>query len=133
MEKLLLASERKHEFTIEGKVQGTDVKGQFKCKYPSVLDEIQIEVQSSNLIREANPSTLSNATYDVSYMIAYNNVLLEEKPQWYDLDILDNYQIIIEVYNEIKNFVDNFRKGNEQSTDSASSNESRDKGTVESK
>lgn len=133
MEKLLLESARYHDFTIKGKVLGKEVEGTFKAKYPSVLDEIQIQVESSNLIKDANPETLSNATFDITYMIAYNNVLLKEKPEWYDLNVIDNYNVIIEVYNEISKFVDNFRNGNERNSDSTDSNETRNKEVVESK
>lgn len=133
MEKLLLASERTHEFELKTVVQGEEVKGKFKIKYPSVLDEIEIQKDYSNLLKGANPDTLMNAAFDLFYIVARNKVLLLEYPEWYNLEVLDNTDIIYDINEEIEKFIDNFRKGNGKAGDSKDSNESKDKTAVASK
>ncbi|NLY08539.1 MAG: hypothetical protein GXZ11_01350 [Tissierellia bacterium] len=133
MNKLLLTSERQYEFDIEGIVQGEDVKGKFKCKYPSVMDTLEIEAKLSKLISDTDVNTLSNRAYDLAYMMAYNEVLLIEKPDWYDMGILDDVDVIVKIHNAIYGIVDSFRNRNKEDKDTANSNRPESKGAMESK
>lgn len=133
MEKLLFANERVKEFEIQGEVQGQKVKGKFKAKYPSVLDTLQIQKENSNLIQDANPETLANLAYDMAYMMAYLNVLLIEKPEWFNYEIIDNIDVLINVYDEVNNFVSTFRSGNGEDKHSDDGDKAVAKKTVEGK
>lgn len=133
MEKLLFANERVKEFEIKGKIQGEDVKGKFKAKYPSVLDTLEIQKINSNLLKGANPNTLANITYDTAYMMAFLEVLLLEKPEWFDYSVIDNVDIIFDTYKEVYDFVESFRSGDGDDRHSDNSNEAVAKETVEDK
>lgn len=131
MNKFLLTSERQHEFEIEGNVQGEKVKGKFKCKFPSIMDTLEIEAKLSKLISNTDVNTFSNRAYDLAYMVAYNEVLLLEKPNWYDMEVLDDIEVIVKVHSAIYGFVDSFRNRNEGNTDKEASDRSADKEVVE--
>ena len=131
MNKFLLTSERQHEFEIEGNVQGEKVKGKFMCKFPSIMDTLEIEAKLSKLISNTDVNTFSNRAYDLAYMMAYNEVLLLEKPNWYDMEVLDDIEVIVKVHSAIYGFVDSFRNGNEGNTDKEASDRSADKEVVE--
>lgn len=133
MEKLLLANERKHTFTISGKVQGKDVTGEFECKYPSVIDELSIDSLASKLLEKSNPDTLRNDAFYNAHIIAYTNTLLTKRPDWYNLEVIDNIKIVEKVYKEVLKFVNTFRQRNEQTTDTPDSNDTEDKEVMEGK
>lgn len=133
MEKLLIANERVHEFKIEGIVQGQKVKGDFKAKYPSVLDNIKIQSIHSNLVKDANLETFADVAYDATYIMAYLDVTLTEKPEWFDFDVIDNFEIVYEVFEGVRKFADSFRSGTEEGADRTDSTDAKGKKTVESK
>lgn len=133
MEKFILLSERKHKFEIEGEIQGEKVKGEFECKYPSIMDTLEIDNETSRLIAGSSPATLSNRAYDLAYRVAFTSVLLTKKPKWYVFEIMDDGDIVRKVYDEVVKFITTFRAGNEnlENTDNSVGHE--DKKTVESK
>lgn len=133
MEKFLLANQRKHSFTIEGRVQTKLVKGEFECKYPSVIDGLQINTNSSRLLENAYTDALANEAFNMAYKIAFTDVLLTKRPEWFNFAILDDMEVINKVYAEIMNFIDTFRQGNGEEEHREISNNSTDEEIMEGK
>ena len=131
MEKFKDINERLHEFEIEAVLQGKNVKGKFKCKYPSIANTISIEVRMSRILDKASVDTLPTATADLAYMLAYNDTLLIERPDWYNPKYFEDDTIIKDVYMEIYAFANSFRYGNEQEDNSGDSIEPDDGEPVE--
>ena len=69
--------------------------------------------------------------YDSAYVMAYLEVTLVEKPDWFNFEIIDNFEIIYKVFDEVRLFVDDFRTGNDGKKDSGNSAKSKSKEVVE--
>ena len=133
MEKFILKEERIHKFTIEEEVDGTKLKGDFISKYPSITDEMNIHVAMSQRLSGANASTVSDVGSELAYMMSVADVLLIEKPDWFDFETLGDRDILTKVVEEILVFNNSFRNSNEKDRHSKLSTKQQDEEIVEGK
>lgn len=133
MENFLIDETKQYEFEIEGIFDGIERKGKFKCKYPSITDEFKIQALVTNLLDGSNPAQVLDEVRKVAYMVATNEVLLLEKPDWYNPNTLGDFTIVRKVANEIFTFQNSFRKEDEQDRLSESSIKPENEEIVESK
>lgn len=132
MEKFININERQHEFEINTILQGQEVKGNFKAKYPSIADGLTIDLRMSRILEGGNADTLPKETVDLAYMLAFNETLLIEKPEWYKNEYFESKEIVQEVYMQIYRFVDNFRQRNKTIGNSTNSTRQENGTTLES-
>lgn len=133
MKELLLVNERKHTFTIKGVVQGEAVSGEFTAHYPSLKDEIRIQSALSQLISGADLEYFPARVYDFAYSIAYLSVVLDETPEWFVIDKIDDQQVIIDVYKEVVDFINSFRRKDEDRGTEGTGSQAEDSEAVEGK
>lgn len=133
MEKFLLSSERTHDFTIEAAIQGQKVKGNFTCKYPSIQDTLQIDLETNQRIGGADLDSIHASTYELAYAISYCETLLIDYPEWFNLDIIDDREVIYQVMLEIENFRLSVQKGDGTGESKADSSKAGDEETLEVK
>lgn len=113
MKELLLVNERKHTFTIEAVVQGEAVSGEFTAHYPTIKDEIKIQSELSRLVSGADLDYFPAQVYELAYAIAYLGVVLEDTPEWFSVDKFDDEKVIYSVYKEVVDFINSFRRKDE--------------------
>lgn len=133
MKELLLVNERKHTFTIEAVVQGEAVSGEFTAHYPSLKDEIRIQSALSQLISGADLDYFPTRVYEVAYAIAYLGVVLDETPEWFVIDKIDDEQVIYDVYKEVVDFINSFRGKDEDRSAEGTGSQAEDTEAVEGK
>lgn len=131
MQEFIDAELRKHKFTIKTKVFGKDVEGEFECKYPSVRDSLKIQTEASKYLEGADPQNTFDNTVVQALKIATNDRLLTKKPKWYDIDNLDNFAVVDEVYSEVDKFIESFRQKMYPGKDSGNSTETDNAETME--
>lgn len=103
----------KHTFA-----DGLEVDGQFTCKKITILDKSKIGMRRSQLAggmycvrdEEGNPTGqgLDPDTDVLNLMIAHLEVSLVQKPDWFKLDELDDYELIEKVAVEVFSFEKTF-------------------------
>ena len=119
-------------FTKTYRVHGKNKTGTFTFKYPSLVDRMQIGVARAKLIDGASEQSLDRLTSDLSYMIAYIGKLCIKQPQWFNLNVIEEYDVINDLFTEVTNWVTNFRRNLETSEDAGYSDSTNDEDDVDS-
>jgi len=95
--------------------------GSFVIHKPSQMERLEIGKISSVL--RGGDEKLDTRAYNIATIIATLEVLLDDKPDWFDVfDPELEYEILEEVYEQYINFLNNFRNkagGSEPKGDSA--------------
>lgn len=133
MQEFIDIKKRHHKFHIKTKVFGKEVEGDFICKFPSVLDSLDIQVQASKYVKGVDTADLFETTLIQALELATIDVLLIKKPEWYDPSEIDDYEVISQVHKEIQDYTHTFREQLHQGNDSGSSTESTDTEVMEGK
>lgn len=133
MENFLVDKTRQHEFVIEGKVDGVDRKGKFISKYPTIIDDLTIGVEMSKYLAGGNPNMILDASQQLAYMQATTDVLLVEKPDWFNPYTMGDATYLRKVVDEILAFNRTFRGEDEQDRLSSDGASKADAETMEGK
>ncbi|MBU5669511.1 hypothetical protein KQI68_06620 [Peptoniphilus sp. MSJ-1] len=131
MQEYLDIDKRQHTFNIKTTVFGKEVEGEFTCKYPSVLDSVKIQVLASRYLEGADNENIFDRAVVQAFKLASLDVLLVKKPDWYDIDNLDRFETIDDIYREVDNFTATFRNEMYKSEDTRDSSKSGDSEVVE--
>lgn len=124
---------RQKEIEIEARIQGQEVKGNFLVKFPSIMDRIEAETKASRILKEADVNTMLTETYLLTQAICYLEKVIIEKPDWYNLDYIDDPQVILDLYGKAKEFENSFRAKDESDGLEGDSDKSVDEKSLEGK
>lgn len=114
MQNLLLdLNTRKNTFELNAKIQNEEVVGTFVSHYPSVMDRIKIETKLARILEGVDLSNMQIDAYYAARAVCYLDVVLESKPLWFDVNKLESYDYILEVYNKCIEFENSFRQEDE--------------------
>lgn len=105
-----------HTFSIDAlsEVDGKRYFGTFTSKKLSVRDISQLGVRRAQLcgglkFDVASPgSGLDIDTYNINSMLAHLDLAITDAPEWWNLDILTDMEIMSKVYKEVVSFESNF-------------------------
>lgn len=101
---------RKHAFEITLEVDGEEKTGTFKAVYPSIFQRIEIGKRRAALLKGVSMESLDQFTYDLVYEVACLEVLLTEKPDWFDMKNMYEVEPIGKVFGEVMDWINSFRK-----------------------
>lgn len=126
-------NDRQKTITMEAKIQGQDVKGDFTVKFPSALDIIKYESRLSGLLTEASVPNMTAYAYNLAATICYLDAVIVRKPYWYDENKIDDLDFYFRLYNEVKEFENSFRSKDEEEESKGNSDKPVDEEVVEGK
>lgn len=115
------AEARTCTFTKTYKIRGKNKTGTFVFKYPSLLDRTQIGVARAKMLDGAQEQSLDKMTSDLLYIIAYLGKLCIKNPNWFNLNLIEEYDVLFDLFNEVSKWVDDFRLSMERGTDDGDS------------
>lgn len=118
----------KKTISIDG---GKVMEGTFKAKYMGVSARLRIGTIRAKLLDGAPGQSLDALTDDIAYMIAYLTVALVETPKWWNYDLIDDIPDLRDIYMEVYNFHQSFRRANEQDTNVGNSTDTTSEENVE--
>lgn len=124
---------RQKEIELEATIQGKKVKGNFLVKFPSIMDRIEAEARAARILNQADVNTMLTETYLLTQAICYLERVIIKKPEWYNFDYIDDPQVVLDLYGEVKEFENSFRPKNEEDERPGDSDESVDEESLESK
>lgn len=124
---------RQKEIELEATIQGKKVKGNFLVKFPSIMDRIEAEAKAARILNQADVNAMLTETYWLTQAICYLERVIVEKPDWYNLDYIDDPQVVLDLYGEVKEFENSFRPKDEQDKHEGDSSESVDEESLEGK
>lgn len=122
---------RQKEIELEATIQGKKVKGNFLVKFPSIMDRIEAEAKAARILKQADVNAMLTETYWLTQAICYLERVIVEKPDWYNLDYIDDPQVVLDLYGEVKEFENSFRPKDEQDKHEGDSSESVDEESLE--
>lgn len=122
---------RQKEIELEATIQGKKVKGNFLVKFPSIMDRIEAEAKAARILNQADVNAMLTETYWLTQAICYLERVIVEKPDWYNLDYIDDPQVVLDLYGEVKEFENSFRPKNESTEHEGDSSESVDEESLE--
>lgn len=103
--------------TMDGQVR----EGTFKAKYMGVSARLRIGTIRAKLLDGAPASSMDVLTDDLAYMIAYLTVALIELPSWFRYDDMEEISELRDMYKEVSEFMNSFRKGHDSNTNAGDS------------
>ena len=124
---------RQKEIEFKTTIQGKEVEGTFVVKFPSLRDRIAIEAKLSEILGGADLINIKTDAYMLAEGICYLERLIVKKPDWFNLETIDDPNTIIELYNEVLAFINSFRSKDESDESKGVSGQSMDKEPMESK
>lgn len=124
---------RQKDIELEATIQGKKVKGNFLVKFPSIMDRIEAEAKAARILRQADVNTMLTETYLLTQAVCYLERVIIKKPEWYNFDYIDDPQVVLDLYGEVKEFENSFRPKNEEDERPGDSDESVDEESLEGK
>lgn len=124
---------RQKEINFKTTIQGKEVEGTFVVKFPSLRDRIAIEAKLSEILGGADLINIKTDAYMLAEGICYLERLIVKKPDWFNLEAIDDPDTIIKLYNEVLAFINSFRSKDESDEPKGVSGQSMDKESMESK
>lgn len=124
---------RQKDIELEATIQGKKVKGNFLVKFPSIMDRIEAEARAARILRQADVNTMLTETYLLTQAVCYLERVIIEQPEWYNFDYIDDPQVILDLYEEVKEFENSFRQKDESDEYQGDSIESVDEESLEGK
>lgn len=124
---------RQEKIELEATIQGKKVKGDFLVKFPSIMDRIEAEAKAARILRDSDVNAMLTETYWLTQAICYLERVIIEKPDWYNLDYIDDTKVIFDLYEKAKEFENSFRAENEPDKHQGDSSESVDEESLEGK
>lgn len=124
---------RQKEIELEATIQGKKVKGNFLVKFPSIMDRIEAEAKAARILRDSDVNAMLTETYWLTQAICYLERVIVEKPDWYNLDYIDDTKVIFDLYEKAKEFENSFRTEDESDKHQGDSSQSVDEESLEGK
>ena len=115
------AEARTCTFTKKYKIRGKNKTGTFSFKYPSLFDRTQIGVARAKMLDGAQEQSLDKVTSDLTYIIAYLGKLCIKHPSWFNLNLIEEYDVLTDLFEEVSKWVTDFRLSMERSEDDGDS------------
>ena len=125
------AEARTCTFTKTYKVHGHNKTGTFTFKYPSLMDRVQIGVARAKLLDGASEQSLDTMTSDLTFMMAYLGKLCIKQPKWFNINMIDEFAVLSDLYNEVSKWVSNFRQEMDASEDAGHSDTANDEADMD--
>ena len=116
------AEARTCTFTKKYKIRGKNKTGTFTFKYPSLFDRTQIGVARAKMLDGAQEQSLDKVTSDLTYIIAYLGKLCIKHPSWFNLNLIEEYEVLTDLFEEVSKWVTDFRLSMEKSENDGNSN-----------
>lgn len=102
-------------FSYHSEEENKTYTGTFICKRLSIRDKVNIRVRKSELSKGLyydpdNPGVgLDEFTDSFNSMLAYLEFSIIEAPDWWNLDALEDLELVYSLFQEVSSFQDQFR------------------------
>lgn len=112
---ILLGKNKKHVAQIDMSDIHPDLVGTFVFHYPSLMEQIRIGTIKAQLLDGVPVESVDTATNVAAFMMATLRVVLDSAPEWFNLDTVDDLEVLSRVFNEYAQWRESFRKGTGES------------------
>ena len=95
--------------------------GEFVLKYPSLKDKMDIGILRSKLTGGVPTQQLDVVTDNIAYMAATLIIVTVSAPDWFDIEIMEDYNVLDYIFTEYTKWTNSFRRTNKPSDNEESS------------
>lgn len=100
---------RTHTFRVDFTDINPDFVGTLTVHHPTQLERIQIGITKANLL--GGLTNVDVMTDNIAHVISTLDVVLDDKPQWFDIDSDElDYEILESVFLEYVEWMNSFRR-----------------------
>lgn len=85
-------------------------KGTFVCKYPSLMDKMKIGVVRADFLKGL-VGQVDVVTDNIAYITSTMSVTCTQAPNWWNINTLDDYDVLMEVWSQYNTELTTFRTG----------------------
>lgn len=112
LQKINQGTRRTHMIDLDYSHIKPEFVGKVVVHHPSQMERLQQGILQSHLLGGADPQSLDTLTYNLAMIISTLEIVIDKKPDWFDVydDELD-YSIIEETYLEYVKWINSFRTG----------------------
>jgi hypothetical protein len=104
-----MGKKRTHMFNVDFTDINPNFTGKFTVHHPSQLEKLQIGITKSALL--GGNFAVDTSTDNIAHIVATLDVVLDAKPDWFDIDDPEvDYDILEQIYMEYLDWVNAFRK-----------------------
>lgn len=94
-------------------IAGAKRTGTFRFRYPTIADRIRQGVLQSRFLGGVSVDSLDVVTYNIAYAMAFLASVSVQLPKWFKFEDMESVDELQEMFVEVNNFVDSFRRANE--------------------
>lgn len=105
-------------------------KGHFKVKHPSLLDQMNIGVVTSKLLKGIPGNQVNVIANNIAFMYATIMTVGKEVPTWFSIEKMDDYTVLEAIYEKYREWNETFRKSSEQVSNGGDSTSSENEGSM---
>lgn len=125
--KIMNSDSKKHDFTLDK----NGFHGEFTFKYPSLMDKMRIGTTRAKFLSGLSSDMVDVLTDNIAFMSATLMVVCIKAPKWFNLEDMDDYEVLESVYEGYKKWADTFRRDNNEGRDEGDSRATSDEKIVE--
>lgn len=115
---------------LEFDIDMNGYKGHFKVKHPSLLDQMNIGVVTSKLLKGIPGEQINVIANNIAFMYATIMTVGKEVPTWFSIDKMDDYSVLEEIYEKYRAWNETFRKPSEQVSNAGDSADTENEGPM---
>lgn len=116
---IMTSSNKEFSFSVD--ING--YSGEFTMKYPSLIEKMNIGVLRAKFLDGVEVGKADTVTDNIAYITATFMVVCKNAPKWWNMDTLDDYEVMMGVWKEYDTAVSSFRSGNDSGGNTGSSQE----------
>jgi len=102
-----LGASRQFEFEVEHE----GARGRFTFHRPTMKERLTIGVLEATNLGQVNRMSVDIITRNIAHIMATFSVVLDDRPAWFNLDVIDDYDLLEKVYLKYEEVVNPFRGG----------------------
>lgn len=100
---------KQRQYRIDFEFEGR--RGTFVFHRPSLKERLAIGVMEANLIGNMSRQCIDLASQNIARFMSTFSTLMDESPEWFDLDTIDDYELLESLYEKYFEVVKPFRGG----------------------
>jgi len=98
--------------------------GKFTFHYPTLMERMRIGVIKANFLGNTPAGTVDMLTDNIAHMTATLSVVVDNAPDWFKLDFLEDYDVLESIYDKYFEWYSSFRNKSAGSDNQGDSQES---------
>lgn len=94
-------------------------EGTFRFHYPTIGDRVKQGLLQSQFLGGVSPQVVDVVTFNLTYSMAFLASICDQMPQWFRFELMESQEELGEMFREVNEFVESFRRDDDEAADAA--------------